>query len=69
MGRKVRICAITLILLAFFSVPLAFIAYGMLGGLLGGILFLAPFIAVQCILLKLIERWLASRESKPQNKR
>lgn len=68
MGRRFRISAIIVILLAFFSVPVAFAAYGVIGGLLTAILILTPLIAVQCILLKLIERWLATRKSKPQNK-
>jgi hypothetical protein len=61
-----RVASITLVLLFFAWVPLAFLGYGALNGLLGGILLLAPFIALQFALLRLLKRLSAKRELKPR---
>lgn len=60
MLRNLHIAAITLVLLFFLCVPLAFIiAYGF-SALLGGLLLLTPLIALQVLALKALQRRLAS---------
>lgn len=61
MGRKLRIAAISAVLLFFLWVPLSFIAWGALGGVVTGFLVLAPLIAVQFLILKMLQRFAAQR--------
>ena len=67
MGRRIRIFAIALVLFFLLSVPLAFVAYGAVGGLVGGVLILAPLIALQLIVLKLMQRNAASKGRKSRS--
>ena len=57
MARKLRIAAITLVLLFLFWVPLAVFIYGF-SAFLGGLLLLTPLIAMQVLVLKALQqRW------------
>jgi hypothetical protein len=60
MARKLRIAAITLVLLFLFWVPLAVFIYGF-SALLGGLLLLTPLIALQVLVLKTLQRRPAPR--------
>lgn len=60
MARKLRIAAITLVLLFLFWVPLAVFIYGF-SALLGGLLLLTPLIALQVLVLKALQRRLVPR--------
>jgi len=57
---KIRLWLVTFgvaaVLLFFFSVPLIFILYGGAGGVIGGAIMLAPFIAVQYLFLMFFSR-------------
>jgi hypothetical protein len=54
MPRNFRIAAITLVLLFLFWVPLSVFIYGF-SALLGGLLLLTPFIALQVLVLKALQ--------------
>ena len=56
MARKLRIVAITLVLLFFFQVPLGFIAYGGAAGVLFALLLLTPLIVLQVLVLKAMQK-------------
>jgi hypothetical protein len=62
MGRKLRTTFIVGALLLLSCVPLSFIAYSSIGPLLGGLLILAPLIAVQAILLQQMRSRVDSNE-------
>lgn len=64
MPRKVRIAAITLVLLFLFWVPLSVFIYGF-SALLGGLLLLTPLIALQVLVLKSLQRRPAPRAATP----
>ena len=55
MPRKLRIAAITLVLLFLFWVPLSVFIYGF-SALLGGLLLLTPLITLQVLVLKTLQR-------------
>lgn len=55
MPRKLRIAAITLVLLFLFWVPLAVFIYSF-SALLGGLLLLTPLIALQVLVLRFLQR-------------
>jgi hypothetical protein len=66
MGRKLRTTVVAGAVLLLSCVPLSFIAYGSIGTLLGGLLFLAPLIALQTIVLQKLRRRVDSNErSRP----
>lgn len=67
MKGKLHIAAIVLVLLFFATVPLMFIVYGALSLLLGGLLVLAPLIALQFIVLRIMQHAVAPRESQADN--
>ena len=62
MGRKLRTTVMAGALLLLSCVPLSFIAYGSIGPLLGGLLFLAPLTALQTIVLQRLRRQVDSNE-------
>ena len=56
---------ITSVLLVFASVPIMFLLYGGAGGAIGGLMLLAPFMAVQYLILLVARRLLRRRRLRP----
>jgi len=59
--RNLITIGIALVLAGFFYVPIAFIAYAALGGIVGAFVILAPLIALQWLAMKLL--WRSDRRS------
>jgi hypothetical protein len=52
-ANPIVVVLVTIVLAFFFCVPIAFIAYGVLGGLLGGLAILGVFIFIQFALFRM----------------